>query len=172
MPLYFTVDRAGRIQPGLDLGSPQRPDLQNFPDLAAHFERDFPQGVTEHGQRYLNTLATERDSAIELVWEYVRRAHFPDRPSRLTSAFAWRTLEEAKAFRASAGVPLAKVWAVDASEGFVANMSLLNIASSTLRVMQLADLYWNGKEGPTGLGLKAPNWEVLLSGSVTVVGEV
>ncbi|MBF6989287.1 DUF2441 domain-containing protein [Cupriavidus sp. IK-TO18] len=162
MPVYYTVDRAGQISADMNYQLDQF-DLSDVPDLAQHFSSHYPMGVSRHGAQYLNSKVTAPGGpAVELVWESIRRAHFPHRPSRFTSVFAWQTLDEAKAFQALAQTP-AKIWAVEAERGFVANMSLLNVSTSLLRAMQIAELYWEGHVGPTDIGLQTPRWEVLLS---------
>ncbi|MBR8279100.1 DUF2441 domain-containing protein [Burkholderia vietnamiensis] len=112
------------------------------------------------------------EPATELIWEYVRRAHFPDRPSRFTSTCAWKELDEARAWRSRSGAPNAKIWRLDAEEGFVANLSLLHVGTSTLRASQFAHAYWAGEHGPALDGIAPPCWEVLLCGSITVREEV
>jgi hypothetical protein len=172
MPIYYSVDRMGRMTPAMDYQLYQL-DLGHMPDLAKHFASHFPLGVSQHGAQYLNsTVTTPGGPAIELVWESMRRAQFPHRPSRFTSVFAWQTLDEAKAFQAVSNVPGATIWAVHAEVGFVANMSLLNVGTSLLRATQLAELYWNGQAGPIGIGLQAPSWEVLLTLPVKVLHRV
>lgn len=173
MARYFHVDRRARFVAGqaVDLS---RPDLAAVPDLAQHFNVLFPDGVSAHGMQYLNldVKAGNGEPATELILEYVRRAHFPDRPSRFTATCAWRDLEEARAWRSLAGMPNAKIWTLEAAEGFVANMNLLHVGTSTLRASQFAHAYWAGEEGPKLDGIPPPCWEVLLCGPITVGDEV
>ncbi|WP_186307777.1 DUF2441 domain-containing protein [Paraburkholderia sp. BCC1884] len=173
MPTYFHVDRRGRFVAGQAVAL-SKVDLAAAPDLAQHRNLLFPDGVSAHGTQYLNldVKAGNGEPAAELIWEYVRRAHFPDRPSRFTATCAWRELEEARAWRARTGATNAKIWRLDAAEGFVANMSLLNVSTSTLRASQFAHAYWAGEQGPALNGMLPPCWEVLLCGAITVRQEV
>lgn len=173
MTTYFHVDRRARFAAGQQVEL-SKLDLDAVPDLAEHCNNLFPDGVSAHGKQYLNldVKSGNGEAATELIWEYVRRAHFPHRPSRFTATCAWRELQEAKAFRARMGSTNAKIWRLDAAEGFVANMSLLNVSTSTLRASQFAHAYWAGEHGPAIPGVLPPYWEVLLCGPITVVEEV
>lgn len=173
MTTYFHVDRRGRFSAGLQIDL-LKPDLSATPDLTQHLNLLFPDGVSQHGLQYLNldVKAGNGEPAIELLWEYVRRAHFPERPSRFSAICAWRDLDEARAWRARAGSQNAAIWRLEADTGFVANMSLLNIGTSTLRASQFAHAYWAREQGPALAGLLQPCWEVLLSGRIFVVEKV
>ncbi|MCI3206435.1 hypothetical protein DBA20_15860 [Pandoraea capi] len=83
MATYFHVDRRARFRAGLEIDL-IKPDLSATPDLSQHMNLLFPAGVSQHGLQYLNVdvKAGNGEPAIELLWEYVRRAHFPDRPLR------------------------------------------------------------------------------------------
>ncbi|MDN8102609.1 DUF2441 domain-containing protein [Burkholderia multivorans] len=174
MPTYFHVDRRAAFVAGQQV-QPRTLDLNAVPDLATHFSELFPHGVSAHGYQYLNSdvLAGRGEPAIELIWEYVRRAFFPDKPSRFIATCAWQTLQEAVEFRSVTGAPAAKVWMLEADAGFIADMNLLHAGSSTLRVSQFAHRYWSGLSWPAinGVVTPAPRWEVLLTGAITVVGE-
>ena len=173
MATYFHVDRRARFAAGQTIDLSEL-DLAAVPDLAEHCNHLFPNGVSAHGKQYLNTSVKpgNGDAALELIWEYVRRAHFPNRPSRFTATCAWRELEEAIAWRDRAGASNAKIWQLDATEGFVANMNLLNVSTSTLRASQFAHAYWAGEQGPAMDVMRPPCWEILLCGPITVVEEV
>jgi hypothetical protein len=172
MHSYFTADRRHRLRQG------QRLELRHSPaqmphDIRAHSVNLFPEGLSDHGERYwINGKANEKEHAIELVWEYVRRAHYPERPSRLTATFAWRSIAEAHSFAAKFGDADVRVWELSAQESFAGNMSLLNNSSSLARTSQLAHDYWQGRSGPEIAGLAPPAWEILLSGPITVIRQV
>jgi hypothetical protein len=172
MTTYFHVDRRGHFVAGQQVEA-SKLDLAARADLGQHCSDLFPDGVSAHGWQYLNldVKSGNGEAAIELIWEYVRRAYFPNRPSRFTATFAWGTLQDATAFRTAAGLAGAKIWRLEAAKGFAANMGLLNIGTSTLRASQLAHAYWAGEPGPAIAGLHPPRWEVLLSGPITVVEE-
>ena len=138
-------------------------------DIQAHLSLIFPDGIADHGERYLlNGNANQREQGIELLWEYVRRAHFPHRPSRMLSAFAWRSVEEAREFARRIDSVGAPVWELSGGEAFTGNMTLLNNSGSVVRTSQLAHAYWSGEAGPCVEGLAPPVWEVLLTGPVIV----
>lgn len=175
MHTYFHVDRRRFFRAG-QLIEPQSLDLQKVPDLATHLSEIFPEGVSAHGRQYMNSdvLAGRGEPAIELIWEYARRAFFPDRPSRFTATCAWQTVEEAIGFRAREGSPDAKIWRLEAEHpGFVADMNLLHIGTSTLRASQFAHRYWSGLSWPEieRTVLPPPRWEVLLTGPIVVARE-
>ncbi|MGF6534275.1 hypothetical protein P3T20_005079 [Paraburkholderia sp. GAS206C] len=171
MAIYYTVDRLCLLSQDQEIVL-RMLELPEFPDLAAHSSYLFPDGLTDHGMRYLNGSANQPDPSSELVWEYVRRAHFPDKPSRMTSFFVWRTEDEARSFRLESGSHKAPIWRVESGDGFVANMSLLNVSTSVLRVSQLAHFYWRGECGPQIGAMRLPRWEVLLQTPVSVLGQI
>lgn len=72
------------------------------PQALALAHQWFPQGLTEHGIRYLLASDTpQSEKALELLWEAVRHAEHADAPSRLTSIFALPTHEDAEGFAPS-----------------------------------------------------------------------
>jgi len=97
MPRYCTVDRRGTPHQGQTLG------LTRFDDVAPshlqqHLDVLFPDGVADHGENnFVNADVRFQvtDHSIELMWEDVRRAHFPTAPSRFQSFFAVDTLKQA-----------------------------------------------------------------------------
>ena len=77
-------------------------------DLRTHVAELFPDGLSQHGWQYMverhdfirptnsDTLFVNHNMVVELVFEYVRRAVFPSRGSRLakaTSCQSMRTIE-------------------------------------------------------------------------------
>lgn len=82
---------------------------------------------------------------IEILFEYIRRAEFSDRPSRFTSFFAWENLEQAKKFRETHGNETMNIWKLEAKTFFRADMSLLTLGtSSILTLSYFAHRYWSG----------------------------
>lgn len=172
MTIYFHVDRGAQLCQGQRINL-QKLEFPTSPDLDLHCNSQLLNNVSFHGKQYLNSQvkAGNGEAAIELIWEYVRRAHFPNKPSRYGATFAWRTKEEAEAFLEIAGPNIAKIWRIDAAESFIANMSLLNIGTSAIRASQFAHAYWEGSVGPVINGLQKPAWEVLLTGNLTVIDQ-
>ena len=91
MTTYYTLDRRNRLVAGTELRlqalDAKKHSLDIFPDLAAHTAALFPDGLSDHGERHLPARANIPDANIELIWEYIRRAEFSHRPSRLTYAY-------------------------------------------------------------------------------------
>lgn len=62
----------------------------------------YPGGVSSFGERVFFKPENEAQSqmqAIEIMFDYVRRLCFPDKPSRFESVFASASLEDSKAWR-------------------------------------------------------------------------
>ena len=169
MPEFFTIDGLGRLNDGLQL------DLECFrdldpPELQQHVDRLFPNGVSRHGDEFFlkNTSFTSVASpAIELLFEYVRRAHFLDRPSRFQSWFGTPDIQTALEFRTQYREGSEALWVVSAEQSFRANMKLLTLNETTLLCSYYSHLYWSGEQGPIH-----PLWENLLVPPVRVVRRV
>src|SRR5687767_5156099 len=106
---FHVFQPGGVVSPGLvqqaELVSGQQLELsQNYPPAtpeALQLVTDwFPEGLTQHGIRYLLAQGSNPSRAVELFAEAVRRTEFEDRPSRLTSVFGTQTLPEAQVFEA------------------------------------------------------------------------
>lgn len=163
----YTVDRLGSLTEGLECTLTRHDDISP-PFLAGHVGQLFPEGVSNHGERYFlqnEAKALIASPMLELLFEQVRRASFPERPSRFQSMFAVETLEEALQFRSRYGG--AAIYAVTADITFRADMSLLNGENSTLVTSWLAHRYWDGKAGPTNAF-----WEWLMKCPVKVGNRV
>lgn len=110
----YTVDRRGALRPGITIELVRHSDVQPAP-LQEYVNDWFPNGVSEHGESYLlrPAPATLLDPIVELACELVRRADFPDLPSRFTSVFGCATLEDAQTFRSQFGPPGAPIFEVE-----------------------------------------------------------
>ncbi len=169
MPRFFTVDRLGGLSQGIELRIQHYLDI-NPPHLQEHVDFMFPEGVSRHGDSFFlssGSRANIASPAIEILFEYVRRAHFPDKPSRFMSFFAVDTLSAATDFNNRYGEGRAAIWEVEAPEHFRANMALLESNQTTLVYSYFAHLYWKGEAGPI-----EPFWEVLLVPPVKVIRQV
>jgi len=180
MPRYFHIDRRGTLTPGQELN--RRPLTFNAgtpQEFIDHANARYPNGLSDHGLMYfLNgdissglALADAqartdavRNQVLELVFEGVRQASFPDRPSRFESVFAWKSLSEAKAFQRGFGGPTARIVRVESDDAFRADMNLLSLGT-ILVTSYYAHEYWGGKRHP----LKNPAWEYLLRPPVHVI---
>jgi hypothetical protein len=174
----FTVDRAGRLQPGMTMDRTRHADVQPTV-LQQHVDAWHPDGVTQHGETYLLSPAhaTLLDPVVELTCELVRRAEFKRAPSRFESVFGFELLSDAQAFLAEYGGPGARIFEVEAdSEPFRADMRCLNIRSTILVTAYGSRRYWS--QQPTDIHLfpgaqpQTPFWELLLRPPVRVLRQV
>jgi hypothetical protein len=101
MPPFYTVDRRQTLHQGFQIELVKYNDI-NPPELQVHVDEMFPEGVSSHGEFYFLRNSSHHGLAnpsIELVFEYVRRAKYPDRPSRFQSIFAFELPQQAAEFR-------------------------------------------------------------------------
>ena len=83
----------------------------------------FPGGVSSHGSQYLVRWPGNHQPgwAAEAVFEAIRLAEHPDKPSRMISCFACETVEDARAFIASFRQDsFVDVWRAEALSGIAA----------------------------------------------------
>ncbi len=175
MAIFYSVDRRGRLVAG------QQATLAKYSDvtpkeLSDHVNELFPDGVSPHGSQYLLSPPGpgERNaltSRIEGYTEAVRRAHYPDRPSRFVSMFGSKTLEEALVFRQGFGAPTHPIYEVECERWFEADMHLLESGESILMQSHYAHCYWAQRPGAP-LPCRPPLWEVLLPLPLTVLRRV
>jgi hypothetical protein len=100
-------------------------------------------------------LAGTRNRVIELTCELVRRLEFADKPSRMSCVFAYRTLEEARAYRASRRDPHThEIWRVTFSDPGAVHSSdsrWLVAQVDALHILYVARGYWSGQTFPVAL---------------------
>jgi len=172
VPVAFTVDRAGALVPGVVLGRTRHRDIEP-PELQDHVDELFPRGVTRHGNEYLlngGKPAQDVSGNIELLFEYVRRARFPNAPSRFESIFGWEDPQAARDFGLRCGQPNAAVWEVESTLGpFRADMRCLTLDGSVLGISYLAERYWSQLEAAQ---VGQPEWELLLTPPVRVLRKI
>jgi hypothetical protein len=184
MASAFHVDRIGGLQAGERLGlfMPWTDALAD-PTLQ-HVAQLFPTGVTRHGWGYLLSdtlvfpprlagcdeaaLAAMRNHAIELLYEYVRRAEFGDRPSRFQSVFAWESLQDAQRFVAASGAAAPTIWRLEGTITFRADINLVTLAGSMRTTSEAAHRYWRGAGDPT----RTPHWECFLAPGALVTERI
>jgi hypothetical protein len=133
----------------------------------------YPSGLSQHGQYYLIDVGqhtrqempqtgeplAKLSSVLEMYWELVRRAEFPEKPSRFESFFAFTTPEEARAFGGGTG----SVYEVDANLWEEFDLNLLKQPTSlALQWIQIRQ-YWNHGASPN------PLWECLLKPHVKIL---
>lgn len=103
--MLYHLDRSGSLREGATLGlvSSASDDLLRAEGAGAAVARMFPNGISQHGLRYLSTVCSRVFNApffnlgslegepslaiIEQTFELVRRADFPGMPSRFQSMF-------------------------------------------------------------------------------------
>jgi hypothetical protein len=134
-----------------------------------HLDAAFPAGLTSHGREYLigrNFLTGTDDTGQEtdLIFELVRRIGYPGHPSRYTSVFASRTLNEAKRFQTDYCHGAGAIWEVESQhEPFRGDHELLTLAGTPVDVWLRAERYWRSESTET------PAWELLLTAPVVVL---
>lgn len=168
MTSFYIVDRQHSLREGLTIELTRYSDISPR-ELQLHVDDMFPDGLSSHGERYFlrsDALALVASPNIEILFEYVRRAAYPSRPSRFQSVFAFRTLADARIFRASYSTKTEPIWELHAQSYFIADMRLLTAGNSILWYSYLAHKYWKGEPS------EDPLWEVLLVPPVTVLRSV
>jgi hypothetical protein len=175
---FYAVDRKGIVAAGATLirqrisFTPETP-----PEFQEHLDRLFPDGVTNHGDNWFVTSnrwlyyvdphgVTRWEPATELIFEYVRRSGFPERPSRFDSYFGCETLEDARTFRDQFAGAGARIVRLEADGSFRADMTALNMAqTSPIVASYYAHQYWKGEAAKP----QPPFWEHLLLPPVRVL---
>lgn len=181
MPEFYTVDRNGSCTPGaiIEILPPRYAFAHHYvQNIETHDEIEqtarelFPNGLSPHGQRYLferhNYIqnAIPVNPVIELLSELVRRAEFPDRPSRFTSLFGTESIDDARRFRNELGQPHHRILRLSCDQYFRADMRFLNPGASGASALNLARKYWRGE------ACQEPLWEVLLIPPITVIEQM
>lgn len=197
--MLYHLDRSGRLSKGvrLNLVSSTTDDQLRAEGAGAEVARMFPNGISPHGLRYLSTVCVRLFEApffnfgaisgelssvlIEQTLELVRRADFPNMPSRFQSVFcvddpsdldAWPeiTATGGTLFEITPENP-SKVARLDASflkGGFteiVGNMGVDECYSIPMCVT-IAYRYWSGERS------ESPKPEVLVELPATVATKV
>jgi hypothetical protein len=149
---------------------PQPVDLAGAPeDIAATAREILGSHVSEHGRVALIQIHEDPnlvdDAEVELLLELTRREVAPQHPSRLTSLFAFASLEDALAFRGSHRGEADAIHAVEGSQdAFRGDARLIGLARTPLVTGVYARWYWEGRPNAE----RPPLWEVLLDLPVTV----
>ncbi|EOW9210583.1 TPA: DUF2441 domain-containing protein [Vibrio cholerae] len=171
MKKFYTVDRLGTLSSGTVIDITKYDDV-NPKVLQSHVDELFPNGVSAHGENYLLKKGSHgqiSSSAIELLFEYVRRAHLPEIKSRFECSFACESIDEAMAFRNRFGQPSDRIFEVLSDKPyFKGNMVLLDNNQTSLVCSYFADEYWKGNQGP----IPESFWEILLELPVTIGDQV
>lgn len=166
----YTVDRGRRLREGYVCELTEHSDISP-PEISDLANELCPGGVSFHGELYLlrsdqSTVVT--DANTEIIFEWVRRAKYPHRPSRFQSLFAVADLESAMDFMRQTNAGVSPIFEIDPDYAFSADMRLLNPHQTSIVKSHFADLYWRGKPFPEG----APFWEWLVPCPVVVGRQV
>ncbi|ELY21154.1 hypothetical protein HALTITAN_2033 [Vreelandella titanicae BH1] len=161
----YTVDRLGTLAEGSTC------QLQHYNDvspevLAEHSNSLFPDGLSRHGEMYFLRAESQVQAInpmLELFFEQVRRASFPDKPSRMQSMFAVDCLSSVRDFKIRFKALELPVYKVKAETVFRADMGLLYGGNSALVTSWFASQYWKGEAGP-----EQPFWEWVLKCPVEI----
>ncbi|CAI8958345.1 hypothetical protein [Pseudomonas chlororaphis] len=168
MDLY-TVDRGSRLSTGATCSLVEHEDIRPA-EIAEMIRELCPGGVSQHGDKYLvSALGQEKmvtDADTEILFEWVRRAKYPNKPSRYQSLFAVDSLGAADAFKREFQVIEAPVYRVASEHAFRADMRLLDPRMSAAVKSWFANLYWQGLPHPAAPAF----WEWLVPCPV-VIGE-
>jgi hypothetical protein len=165
----FSADRRGRYGAGPLVLSKAMPQQEHgfmtshrndftADDILRHMLDLFPEGLSYHGWDFATRPSSlpgvanglDASSMVELTFEYVRRAHYPQRPSRMQSFFAFDDLERVQAFSRST------VFEVRPTAFFKADMAWLNAGNQFGVASFYAHEYWKGAAS------NEPDWEYLL----------
>lgn len=167
---FYHVDRRDALAAGETVEL--EPIGEAETDDGSVLEALYPDGLSNHGRYYCTQDLYDQDSddlwdfSCELIFEQVRAAEFPERPSRLQSVFGFRTLQEAEEFAETFVDSPCSIWRVTTDEFFVGDMELVDAEDYAHGVHQ-ANYYWRGRTFVTD-----PLWEVLLVPPVEVVEHV
>ena len=165
MEKFFTVDRSCSLKSDQELGlitdlsktyKIEMPGFLTFSDLENSFKRNYPNGISKHGQTYLfgyPSFVQQSGSRelvhitpmIEAITEQVRRADFPNLPSRMVSMFACQNKNDAQQFKNNYHIDHANIFEVESDEYFMGDMSLLTIGGQVMNTFELAYKYWSGE---------------------------
>ncbi len=148
---------------GTTVGLDPAPAIYN-PGAENEVSRLFPDGLTQHGKTYMASTPPDPSQwpswDIEIFFEAVRRADFPQSPSRMQSVFGFESVDDARTFVGGfrTGVPCA-IYRVQGEVAHKANMSLLQVGALPGAVPFVhARSYWLGEQGS-----KPALWELLLT---------
>lgn len=169
MKKFYHIDRLGKLKEDQNISLIKYNDI-NPRELQLHTDEMFPDGVSQHGEHYFLKNGSQAKLAspnIEILFEYVRRAHYQNKPSRFQSVFAFESIEQALTFKQKFGTPDSLIWEVESKESFKADMNLLTIGNNSILVYSyFAHLYWQGQTREN------PFWEHLLVPPVRIIKKI
>jgi hypothetical protein len=164
MAFYYHLDRAGKLVIGMIIHLHK---FANEPESEAAHDLNvlYPNGVSRFGAAILSgrsinltSLLREREKRLEEI----RLSDYPDCPSRFTTFFACRTVEEAQGFRTLVGSFESKIWKIEGQDGLVKDMNFLQ-GRTRLALEIDGHRYWRGHASNN------PFWECLVPHPVKVI---
>lgn len=178
MARFYHLDRGNKLEVGqsIDLVKINDINCRDNPmftqTLQSHFYNLFPNGVTSHGDGYFASSSEYAiiSPAIELLYEYVRKANFKDKPSRAESFFAVKSLNDIQRFADMYRINIyeCSIWEVECENYHRGDMNLLKILPSNLITSYFANEYWSGGTADD----PQPFWEYLLTTPVKIVRKI
>ena len=87
MKLYH-IDRSGHIKSGETISL-----IKNFPTKKMKDKEYYKDGLSSHGLCYYTYDARDNNFLIDVVFEYERLLHYPDKLSRYQAFFALMKME-------------------------------------------------------------------------------
>ncbi len=164
---YYHLDRRNELDAGrtVEFETVETPEGAPIEDL-------YPGGLSSHGSHYVARDLYEADAetlwdvAAELVFELVRVARFPGRPSRFQSVFGFEARRDLDRFVETYVDPPYTVWRVAADRSFTSDMKLVDVEDFAHGARQ-AESYWRGRTD-----VDKPLWETLLVPPVEVIERV
>jgi hypothetical protein len=157
---FYHLDRSGRLTAKMqvtlkteydDLDMNTEKGIFNKSDAIKTVKRLHPKGISNHGIRcFFMEKANTKEQLInrlgpmtENLFELVRRAEFPDKPSRMESIFCWPSLKDAEVFRAEEGRGI--IFQVSSEKAFIADQNLIKLSGTIIGSNELARKYWSGE---------------------------
>jgi hypothetical protein len=172
---FYHIDRCNALELGKTYNLLHIPNLDSATDKMVN--ELFPEGVSWWGDGKLlcdeslliiNNVV-QKDTVIDLIFELVRKAYFPEKPSRYQSLFAFATLSDAKNLINTLNWPAdSKIWKIKADLHYKVNMNLLTLDGRPVDIYRNAFAYWNGEPGDDA----NPFWELLVPYPITVIDSV
>jgi Protein of unknown function (DUF2441) len=158
MKYYYHLDRSGILHKGMTI------NLHKFsagtePEVAHDLNVLYPDGVSRFGAAILSgrsmnltNLLREREKRLEEI----RLSDYSECPSRFTTFFACRTVEQAQEFRTLVNSLESKIWKIEGRGGVVKDMNFLQ-GRPLLALEVDGHHYWRGHTSDN------PFWECLVT---------
>lgn len=181
----YHIDRKRILQSNMDVTLHK--DITNsHPQLNEILHREFPNGLSNHGNQYFASQATQHSAGgivYEDIFEYERQIHFPDSPSRFQSFFGIKSESVKDWLIYFSNGDIKKIddlwlWEIDTLDSkveehesaFLAGGDVNGLANfSPLVAKYYAQAYWSGE--PNGIPYLSRK-ELLISPRIQVLRRV